>query len=73
METKRQQQKTLTTKKFDLDLNAFLHSVICFPIKDNNKHFIFNLGNTNNVMFSLTNFWILTQSITTISHVFSLV
>jgi hypothetical protein len=44
------------TKKFDLDLDAFLHNVICLPIKDNNKHFIFNLGNTNDVIFSLNDF-----------------
>jgi hypothetical protein len=56
METKRQQQKTPITKKFDLDLDAFLHSVTSLPIKDNNKYFIFNLGDTNNVMFSLTDF-----------------
>jgi hypothetical protein len=37
-------------------LNAFLHSVTCLPIKDINKHFIFNLSDTNNVMFSLTDF-----------------
>jgi hypothetical protein len=56
METKRQQQKTPTTKKFDMDLNMFLHSITSFPIKDTNKHFIFNLSNTNDVMFNITNF-----------------
>jgi hypothetical protein len=40
----------------DLDLDAFLHSITYLPIKDNNKHFIFNLGDTKNVMFSLNNF-----------------
>jgi hypothetical protein len=45
-----------TTKKFDLDLDVFLHSVICFPIKDQNKHFNFNLGDTTDVMFSLIDF-----------------
>jgi hypothetical protein len=56
MEIKQQQQKTPITKKSDLDLNVFLHSVTCLPIKDTNKHFIFNLGDTNDVMFSITNF-----------------
>jgi hypothetical protein len=56
METKRQQQKMPTTKKSDLDLDAFLHSVMYLPIKDTNKQFIFNLGDTNDVMFSLTEF-----------------
>jgi hypothetical protein len=56
METKQQQQKTPTTKKSDLDLDAFLHSVTCLPIKDINKQFNFNLGDTNDVMFSLINF-----------------
>jgi hypothetical protein len=56
MKTKRQQQKTLTTKKSDLDLDTFLHSVTHLPIKDTNKHFIFNLGDTNDVMFSLNDF-----------------
>jgi hypothetical protein len=56
MEIKRRQQKTPTTKKSDLDLDAFLHSVTCLSIKDTNKHFIFNLGDTNDVMFSLTDF-----------------
>jgi hypothetical protein len=45
-----------TTKKLDLNLDMFLHSVIYFSIKDTNKHFIFNLGDTNDIMFSLTNF-----------------
>jgi hypothetical protein len=44
------------TKKLDLDLDVFLYSVICLPIKDNNKHFIFNLDDTKNVMFSLNDF-----------------
>jgi hypothetical protein len=56
METKRQQQKTPTTKNFDLDLDAFLHSVTSLPIKDINKQFIFNLGNTYDVKFSLIGF-----------------
>jgi hypothetical protein len=56
METKRQQQKTPTIKKFDLDLDVFLHSVTCLPIKNNNKYFNFNLGDTNDVMFSITDF-----------------
>jgi hypothetical protein len=56
MKTKRQQQKMPITKKSDLNLNAFLHSVTCLPIKDNNKHFIFNLSDTNDVMFSLIKF-----------------
>jgi hypothetical protein len=56
MEIKRQQQKTPTTKKSDLDLDAFLHSVTCLPIKDTNKHLIFNLSDTNDVIFSLNNF-----------------
>jgi hypothetical protein len=56
METKRQQQKTPTTKKLDLDLDAFLQSVTSLPIKDINKHFIFNLDDTNNVKFSLIDF-----------------
>jgi hypothetical protein len=56
METKRQQQKTPTTKKFELDLDAFLHSVTSLPIKDINKQFIFNLGDTHDVKFSLTGF-----------------
>jgi hypothetical protein len=34
----------------------FLHNVTCLPIKDNNKHFISNLGDTNDVMFSLNDF-----------------
>jgi hypothetical protein len=34
----------------------FLHSVTCLPVKDINKHFIFNLGNTNDIKFSLNNF-----------------
>jgi hypothetical protein len=56
MEIKRQQQTTPITKKSDLNLDAFLHSVICLPLKETNKHFIFNLGDTTNVMFSLTDF-----------------
>jgi hypothetical protein len=56
METKWQQQKTLTTKKSNLDLNAFLCSVTYLPIKDINKHFIFDLGDTNDVMFNLNGF-----------------
>jgi hypothetical protein len=56
METKQQQQKTPTTKKLDLDLDVFLHSVTCLSIKDINKHFIFNLGDNNDVMFNLNNF-----------------
>jgi hypothetical protein len=56
METKQQQQKTPTIKKSDLDLDVFLHSVTCLPIKNTNNHFIFNLGDTNDVMFSLTDF-----------------
>jgi hypothetical protein len=56
METKRQQQKMPTTKKSSLDLDAFLRSVTCIPIKDINKHFIFDLGDTNDVMFSLNSF-----------------
>jgi hypothetical protein len=56
METKRQQQKMPTIKKSDLNLNMFLHNVTCLSIKDTNKHFIFNLGDTNDVMFSLNNF-----------------
>jgi hypothetical protein len=56
MKTKWQQQKTPITKKSDLDLDAFLHSVTCFPIKAINKHFIFNFGDTNDVMFSLIEF-----------------
>jgi hypothetical protein len=42
-----------TTKKIDLDLDAFLHSIICLLIKDKNKHSNFNLGDTNDVIFSL--------------------
>jgi hypothetical protein len=53
METKRQQQKTSTTKKSDLDLDVFLHSVTSLPIKDINKHFTFNLSDTNDVIFNL--------------------
>jgi hypothetical protein len=34
---------------------VFLYSVTHLPIKDINKHFIFNLGDTNNVNFSLHN------------------
>jgi hypothetical protein len=45
-----------TIKKSDLDLDVFLYSVTRLPIKDTNKHFIFNLGDTNDVMFSLNNF-----------------
>jgi hypothetical protein len=45
-----------TTKKSDLDLDAFLHSVTCFSNKDANKHFIFSLGDTNDIMFSLNDF-----------------
>jgi hypothetical protein len=56
METKRQQQKTLTTKKFDLNLDAFLHSVTCLPIKKIINNFSFQLGDTNNVIFSLNEF-----------------
>jgi hypothetical protein len=56
MKTKWQQQKMPTTKKPDLDLDAFLHSVTCLPIKNTNKQFNFNLGDTNDVMFSLTEF-----------------
>jgi hypothetical protein len=37
-------------------LDAFLHSVTCLPIKDLNKQFIFNLDNTNDIMFSLNEF-----------------
>jgi hypothetical protein len=36
-----------TTKKLDPDLDAFLYSVTCLSIKDFNKHFIFNLSDTN--------------------------
>jgi hypothetical protein len=56
MKTKRQQQKIPITKKSDLDLNVFLHSITHLSIGDTNKHFIFNLDDTNNVMFSLTDF-----------------
>jgi hypothetical protein len=56
METKRQQQKMPTTKKSDPDLDAFLHSVTYLPIKNTNKQFNFNLGDTNDVMFSLNDF-----------------
>jgi hypothetical protein len=56
METKRQQQKTPITKNSDLDLDAFLHNVTNFPIKDINKQFIFNLDDTYDVKFSLTGF-----------------
>jgi hypothetical protein len=56
METKRQQQKTPTTKNLDLDLDAFLHSVTYLPIKDTNTQFIFNLSDTNDVIFSLNDF-----------------
>jgi hypothetical protein len=52
MKTKRQQQKMPTTKKSDLNLDVFLHSVTCFPIKNTNKHFIFNLGDTLTPMMS---------------------
>jgi hypothetical protein len=45
-----------TTKKSDLDLDAFLRSVICLPLKETNKHFIFNFGDINDVMFSLNDF-----------------
>jgi hypothetical protein len=45
-----------TTKKLDPDLDVFLHSVTCLSIKDLNKQFIFNLSDTNNVMFNLNNF-----------------
>jgi hypothetical protein len=53
METKRQQQKTPTTKKSNLNLDTFLHSVTSLPIKDINKHFTFNLSDTNDVILSL--------------------
>jgi hypothetical protein len=53
MKTKRQQQKTPTTKKLDLDLDAFLYCVTCFPNKDIDKQFNFNLGDTVDIMFSL--------------------
>jgi hypothetical protein len=56
MEIKRQQQKMPTTKNSDLDLDTFLHSVTCLPIKNTNKHFISNLSDINDVMFSLTDF-----------------
>jgi hypothetical protein len=56
METKRQQQKTPITKKSNLNLDAFLHSVTCLPLKNINKHFIFNLGDTTDAMFSLIDF-----------------
>jgi hypothetical protein len=56
METKQQQQKMPATKNSNLDLDAFLHSVTCLPIKDINKYFIFNLSDTNDIMFSLTDF-----------------
>jgi hypothetical protein len=45
-----------TTKKLDLNLNAFLYSIICFTNKEINKHLYNQLGNTNDIMFSLTNF-----------------
>jgi hypothetical protein len=45
-----------TTKKLNLDLDVFLHSITCLPIKDINKQFIFNLDDTNDIMFSLNNF-----------------
>jgi hypothetical protein len=41
------------TKNYDLDLDAFLHSATHLPIKALNKHFIFTLGDTNDVIFSL--------------------
>jgi hypothetical protein len=44
------------TKKSDLNLDAFLHSVTCLPFMEINKHFIFNLGDTTDVMFSLIDF-----------------
>jgi hypothetical protein len=53
METKRQQQKMPITKKSDLNLDAFLRSVTCLPLKEINKHFIFNLDDITDVMFSL--------------------
>jgi hypothetical protein len=43
-------------KKSDLDLDVFLYSITSFSIKNINKHFIFNLGDTNDVKFSLTGF-----------------
>jgi hypothetical protein len=61
------------TKKADLNLNMFLHSVTCLPIKDNNKQFALNLGNTNDIMFSLNDFLDFNQSITTLSHMFPFV
>jgi hypothetical protein len=56
METKQYQQKPPTIKKSDLNLDAFLHSVMRLPIKDNNKQFIFNTVDTNDVKFSLNKF-----------------
>jgi hypothetical protein len=34
------------TKNQDLDLDMFLHSIICLPIKNITKYFTTNLGNT---------------------------
>jgi hypothetical protein len=56
METKWQQQKTLTTKKSDLNLDAFLHNVTCLPIKEIINNSSFQLGDTNDVIFSLNEF-----------------
>jgi hypothetical protein len=55
METKQQQQKIPTTKKLDPDLDTFLHSVICLPIKNINKQLINTLDDTDDVKFSLYN------------------
>jgi hypothetical protein len=53
METKQQQQKTLTIKNQDLDLNAFLHNVICLSDMEINKHYNKFLSDTIDVKFSL--------------------
>jgi hypothetical protein len=44
------------TKKSDLDLDTFLHSVICLPIKEIINNSSFQLGDTNDIIFNLNEF-----------------
>jgi hypothetical protein len=48
--------KRLITKNQDLDLDAFLHSIICLLNKNINKHLDTIFGDTNDDKFSLINF-----------------
>jgi hypothetical protein len=55
METKWQQQKIFTIKNQNLELNAFLYSVINLSNKKINKHFDATLSDINDVKFNLYN------------------